>query len=75
MNAIEIPDARYYRNAEHRELWLSGLRLATGETGELIRAAQGKGGRSASGRLRKPHCGPAEVRFRRFLGQCSSRAE
>jgi hypothetical protein len=27
-----IPDASYLRNAEHRELLLSGLRLAAGET-------------------------------------------
>ena len=27
-----IPDASYLRNAEHRELFLSGLRLAAGET-------------------------------------------
>ena len=26
-----IPDASYYRNAEHHELFLSGLRMATGE--------------------------------------------
>ena len=29
---VVIPDASYLRNAEHRELFLSGLRLATGET-------------------------------------------
>jgi class 3 adenylate cyclase len=28
-----IPDASFLRNAEHRELFLSGLRLATGEEG------------------------------------------
>jgi adenylate cyclase len=28
---VVIPDASYLRNAEHRELWLSGLRLAIGE--------------------------------------------
>jgi len=27
-----IPDASYLRNAGHRELYLSGLRLAAGET-------------------------------------------
>jgi len=27
-----IPDAGHLRNAEHRELFLSGLRLAAGET-------------------------------------------
>jgi hypothetical protein len=27
-----IPDASYLRNPEHRELLLSGLRLAAGET-------------------------------------------
>ena len=27
-----IPDASYLRNPEHRELFLSGLRLAIGET-------------------------------------------
>jgi adenylate cyclase len=29
---VIIPDASYLRNAEHRELYLSGLRLAAGET-------------------------------------------
>jgi TolB-like protein/class 3 adenylate cyclase/Flp pilus assembly protein TadD len=29
---VVIPDASNYRNAEHRELFLSGLRLAAGET-------------------------------------------
>jgi adenylate cyclase len=29
---VVIPDASYLRNAEHRELFLSGLRLAAGET-------------------------------------------
>jgi hypothetical protein len=28
---VVIPDARYLRNPEHRELYLSGLRLAAGE--------------------------------------------
>ena len=28
---VVIPDARSYRNPEHRELFLSGLRLAMGE--------------------------------------------
>jgi hypothetical protein len=27
-----VPDASYLRNAEDRELWLAGLRLAAGET-------------------------------------------
>jgi adenylate cyclase len=30
---VVIPDASFLRNAEHRELYLSGLRLAAGETG------------------------------------------
>ena len=30
--AVVIPDTSYVRNPEHRELFLSGLRLATGET-------------------------------------------
>ena len=30
---LVIPDLSFYRNAEHRELDLSGLRLAAGETG------------------------------------------
>jgi adenylate cyclase len=30
---VVIPDASYLRNAEHRALFLSGLRLAAGETG------------------------------------------
>jgi TolB-like protein len=29
---IVVPSASYFRNAEHRELYLSGLRLAAGET-------------------------------------------
>jgi adenylate cyclase len=29
---VVIPDARFLRNPEHRELFLSGLRLAAGET-------------------------------------------
>ena len=28
---LVVPDASYYRKAEHRELFLSGLRLAMGE--------------------------------------------
>ena len=28
---VVIPDASFLRNAEHRELFLSGLRLATGD--------------------------------------------
>jgi TolB-like protein/class 3 adenylate cyclase len=31
ITSIVIPDASYWRNAEHRELYLSGLRLAAGE--------------------------------------------
>jgi hypothetical protein len=29
---VVIPDVSYLRNAEHRELYLSGLRLAASET-------------------------------------------
>jgi hypothetical protein len=29
---VVIADANFLRNAEHRELYLSGLRLAAGET-------------------------------------------
>jgi hypothetical protein len=29
---VVIPDASYLRNPEHRQLFLSGLRLAAGET-------------------------------------------
>jgi adenylate cyclase len=29
---VVMPDANYLRNVEHRELFLSGLRLAAGET-------------------------------------------
>jgi hypothetical protein len=29
---VVIPDVSYLRNPEHRELYLSGLRLAMGET-------------------------------------------
>ena len=32
INGVVIPDLSYLRSAEHRELLLSGLRLATGET-------------------------------------------
>jgi len=32
ITSLVIPDASFYRNAEHRELYLSGLRLAAGET-------------------------------------------
>lgn len=32
ISSVVIPDASYLRNAEHRELFLSGLRLALGET-------------------------------------------
>ena len=31
ITAVVIPNASYLRNPEHRELWLSGLRLAMGE--------------------------------------------
>jgi hypothetical protein len=31
ITSVVIPDASYLRNPEHRELFLSGLRLATGE--------------------------------------------
>jgi len=30
--SLVIPDASRFRNPEHRELFLSGLRLAAGET-------------------------------------------
>ena len=33
MTSVVMPDARQLRNAEHRELLLSGLRLAAGEAG------------------------------------------
>ena len=29
---VVVPDASHWRNPEHRELFLSGLRLAAGET-------------------------------------------
>ena len=32
VTSVVIPDASYIRNSEHRELYLSGLRLAIGET-------------------------------------------
>ncbi len=32
ITSLVIPDVSYLRNAEHRELFLSGLRLAVGET-------------------------------------------
>jgi tetratricopeptide (TPR) repeat protein len=31
ITSVVMPDASYLRNAEHRELYLSGLRLAAGE--------------------------------------------
>jgi hypothetical protein len=31
INPVMIPDLSFLRNAEHRELLLSGLRLAAGE--------------------------------------------
>ena len=31
ITSVVIPDASYLRNPEHRELFLSGLRLAAGE--------------------------------------------
>ena len=31
VTGIVIPDVSYLRNAEHRELYVSGLRLAAGE--------------------------------------------
>jgi TolB-like protein len=36
IGAVVIPDTRNLRNAEHRELYLSGLRLATGEEGSSM---------------------------------------
>jgi tetratricopeptide (TPR) repeat protein len=32
ITSVVIPDVSYLRNAEHRELFLSGLRLAAGDT-------------------------------------------
>jgi hypothetical protein len=32
VTSVVIPDASFLRNPEHRELFLSGLRLAAGET-------------------------------------------
>jgi Tetratricopeptide repeat len=31
ITSVVIPDASFLRNAEHREIWLSGLGLAAGE--------------------------------------------
>src|SRR6516225_1543584 len=36
IGGVVIPDTRNLRNAQHRELYLSGLRLATGEEGSII---------------------------------------
>jgi hypothetical protein len=36
IGAVVIPDTRNLRNAEHRELYLSGLRLASGEEGGVM---------------------------------------
>jgi adenylate cyclase len=33
ITSVVIPDASHFRNPEHRELLVSGLRLAAGETG------------------------------------------
>jgi hypothetical protein len=32
ITSVVVPNAMQYRNPEHRELFLSGLRLASGET-------------------------------------------
>jgi hypothetical protein len=32
MTLVVVPSAAHWRNPEHRELYLSGLRLAAGET-------------------------------------------
>jgi hypothetical protein len=34
ITSVVIPDASFVRNREHRELWLSGLRLAMGDANE-----------------------------------------
>src|SRR6516162_9844358 len=36
ISGVVIPDTRNLRNAQHRELYLSGLRLASGEEGDVI---------------------------------------
>jgi TolB-like protein/class 3 adenylate cyclase/predicted ATPase len=36
LSPVVIPDAGHLRNGEHRELFLSGLRLATGEEGGVM---------------------------------------
>jgi class 3 adenylate cyclase/predicted ATPase len=36
LSSVVIPDVSSLRNAEHRELYLSGLRLATGEGGGIM---------------------------------------
>ena len=33
---VVVPSVIYYRNAEHRELFLSGLRLAAGEARDPV---------------------------------------
>jgi predicted ATPase/class 3 adenylate cyclase len=38
ITSVVIPDASFLRNAEHRELFLSGLRLAAGEDKRVIAA-------------------------------------
>jgi class 3 adenylate cyclase len=38
IGGVVIPDTRNLRNAEHRELYLSGLRLASGEEGGVMAA-------------------------------------
>jgi hypothetical protein len=32
VTSVVVPNAMHWRNPEHRELFLSGLRLAAGET-------------------------------------------
>lgn len=33
ITSVMMPDVTHFRNPEHRELFLSGLRLAVGEAG------------------------------------------
>ena len=61
ISSVVIPDASHLRNAEHRELFLSGLRLATGE--DVASAAERRRlpcSRRAAGRRRLAACAARE---------------
>jgi hypothetical protein len=49
---VVVPSYTPYRNVEHRELFLSGLRLAVGETGPVVAQRRSKGSVPYRGRDR-----------------------